>query len=131
MEHLPSRNYTGYQFANSYTVESFNLNLIKRVNGLCLKQYNSTNTLFHRPYCDNEAPLLEVFDQRNGVLFEVGQAAVDGLGVIVWPSLLLGSFVQPLLQTVISAGQEHHQVRGADLPGERRCEKCDSRTHIV
>lgn len=52
-------------------------------------------------------------------MFEVGQAAVDGLGVIVRSSLLLGPFVQPLLQTVVGAGQEHHQVGSADLPGDR------------
>lgn len=91
----------------------------------------STYTLFHRPYCNNEAPLLEVFDQRNGVLFEVGQAAVDGLGVIVRSSLLLGSFVQPLLQMVVGTGQEHHQVRSADLPEERRHVKRDSQTQTA
>lgn len=73
----------------------------------------------HPPHRDNEASLLEVFDEGNGVLFKVGQAAVDGLGIIVRSSLLLGSFVQPLLQTVVGAGQKHHQVRGADLPGHR------------
>lgn len=52
-------------------------------------------------------------------MFEVGQAAVDGLGVVVWPSLLLGSLLQPLLQAVVGAGQEHHQVRSADLQRER------------
>lgn len=108
----------GYQFVNRYTAESINFTLITVIELMDCVQ-NSLNTLFHRPYCDNEAPLLEVLDQRNGVLFEVGQAAVDGLGIIVRPSLLLGSFVQPLLQTMIGAGQEHHQVRGADLPGER------------
>lgn len=104
---------------------TFNMNIINRDNVLCPKQAvkmmtYSTYTLSHRPYRNNEAPLLEVFDQRNGVLFEVGQAAVDGLGVIVRSSLLLGPFVQPLLQMVVGAGQEHHQVRSADLPGERR-----------
>lgn len=78
------------------------------------------------PYRYNEAPLLEVFHQRNGVLFEVGQAAVDGLWVIVWSSLLLSSLVQPLLQTVVRAGEEHHQVRSADLPEEGRCWKHDN-----
>lgn len=72
-----------------------------------------------QPHRDDEAPLLEVFDERNGVLFEVGQAAVDGLGVIVRSSLLLPPFVQPLLQSVVGAGQEHHQVGSADLPGDR------------
>lgn len=71
------------------------------------------------PHHDDEAPLLEVFDERDGVLLEVGQAAVDGLRVIVRSSLLLGPFVQPLLQTVVGAGQEHHQVGSADLPGDR------------
>lgn len=75
------------------------------------------------PYRNNKASLLEVFDQRNGVLFEVGQAAVDGLGVIVGSSLLLGSFLQPLLQTVVGAGQEHHQVGSADLPVGRERER--------
>ena len=83
----------------------------------------SLNMAIHRvsqqPYRDNKAPLLEVFDQRDGVLFEVGQAAVDGLGVVVGPPLLLGSLLQPLLQAVAGAGQEHHQVRSADLPGKR------------
>lgn len=51
-------------------------------------------------------------------MFEVGQAAVDGLGVVVGSSLLLSSLLQPLLQTVVGAGQEHHQVRSADLKGE-------------
>lgn len=64
-------------------------------------------------------------------MFEVGQAAVDGLGVIVWPPLLLGSFVQPLLQVEVGAGQEHHQVRSADLPGNRGLVKHDSQTHTV
>ena len=71
------------------------------------------------PHRHNMAPLLEVFDQRNGVLFEVGQAAVDGLGVVVRSSLLLGSFLQPLLQAVVGAGEEHHQVRSADLRAHR------------
>ena len=83
----------------------------------------SLNMAIHRvsqqPYRDNKAPLLEVFDQRDGVLFEVGQAAVDGLGVVVGPPLLLGSLLQPLLQAVAGAGQEHHQVGGADLKRER------------
>lgn len=70
-------------------------------------------------YRNDEAPLLEVFDQRDGILLEVGQAAVDGFGVIVGSPLLLGPFLQPLLQAVVGAGQEHHQVWGADLPGER------------
>lgn len=52
-------------------------------------------------------------------MFEVGEAAVDGFGVVVRSSLLLGSFLQPLLQTVVGAGQENHQVRSADLPGEK------------
>lgn len=68
-----------------------------------------------QPHRDNEASLLEVFHQWDGVLFEVSQAPVDGLGVIIRSSLLLGSFVQPLLQTVVGASQKHHQVRGADL----------------
>lgn len=91
----------------------------------------SDKTLLHRPYRNNEPPLLEVFDERNGVLFEVGQAAVNGLGVIVRPPLLLGSFVQPLLQVEVGAGQEHHQVRSADLPGNRGLVKHDSQTHTV
>lgn len=65
-------------------------------------------------------------------MFEVGQAAVDGLGIIVRSSLLLGPFVQPLLQTVVGAGQEHHQVGGADLPGDRGgFVKSDGRTDII
>lgn len=73
----------------------------------------------HRYY---ELPLLEILHKRNGILFEVGQAAIDGLWIIIWSSLLLGSFVQPLLQVVVCAGQEHDQVRSAYLPGEKRHE---------
>ena len=61
-------------------------------------------------------------------MFEVGQAAVDGLGVVVRSALLLSSFLQPLLQTVVGAGQEHDQVRSADLPGDRGRVKHDSHT---
>lgn len=93
------------------------------------KNHTCAYTLLLGPYRNNEPPLLEVFDERNGVLFEVGQAAVDGLGVIVWPPLLLGSFVQPLLQVEVGAGQEHHQVRSADLPGNRTCETWQSNPH--
>lgn len=89
----------------------------------------SAHTPFHTPYRNNEAPLLEVFHQRDGVLLEVGQAAVDGLGVVVRSSLLLGPFLQPLLQMVVGAGQEHHQVRSTDLPGEGRRVKHDSQTY--
>lgn len=71
--------------------------------------------VFRLAHRNNEAPLLEVLDQRNGVLLEVGEAAIDGLWVVVGSSLLLGSFLQPLLQTVVGAGQEKHQVRSADL----------------
>lgn len=71
----------------------------------------------HRYY---ELPLLEILHKRNGILFEVGQAAINGLWVIIWSSLLLGSFVQPLLQVVVCAGQENNQVRSAYLPGEKR-----------
>lgn len=70
----------------------------------------------HRNY---ELPLLEIFHKRNGILFEVGQAAIDGLWVIIWSSLLFGSLVQPFLQVVVCAGEEHNQVRGADLQGEK------------
>lgn len=55
----------------------------------------------HRNY---ELPLLEIFHKRNGILFEVGQAAIDGLWVIIWSSLLFGSLVQPFLQVVVCAG---------------------------
>lgn len=92
---------------------------------------HSACTLSRRPYRNYKAPLLEVFDQRNGVLFEVGQAAVDGLGVVVRSPLLLGSFLQPLLQTVVGAGQEHHQVRSADLWGERRRGRHDGRSETA
>lgn len=105
---------------------------LKVYTGWTIKQRDdkthSAYTLSRRPYRNYKAPLLEVFDQRNGVLFEVGQAAVDGLGVVVRSSMLLGAFLQPLLQTVVGAGQEHHQVRSADLQGERRRGKHDSRS---
>ena len=71
--------------------------------------------IFLLPYRHNKAPLLKVLDQRNGVLFEVGQAAINGLGVVIRSSLLLSPLLQPLLQTVVCAGQEDHQVRSADL----------------
>lgn len=89
--------------------------------GVCL-DLNSAHTHANRgqAHRDDEASLLEVLDEGNGVLLEVGEAAVDGLGVVVRSSLLLGSLVQPLLQAVVGAGQEHHQVRGADLPGAQR-----------
>lgn len=89
--------------------------------GVCLDR-NSAHTHANRgqAHRDDEASLLEVLDEGNGVLLEVGEAAVDGLGVVVRSSLLLGSLVQPLLQAVVGAGQEHHQVRGADLPGAQR-----------
>lgn len=85
----------------------------------CLETMHTCMTHRHQPHRDNEASFLEVFDKGNGVLLEVGQTAVDGLGVIIGSSLLLGSFVQPFLQTVVGAGQKHHQVRGADLAGHR------------
>ena len=88
--------------------------------GVC--KLKKTESLFQRPYRDDKAPLLEVLHQRNGVLLEVGQAAVGGLGVVVGSALLLGSLLQPLLQPVVGAGQEHHQVRGADLKGRNRGE---------
>lgn len=84
----------------------------------------------HQPHRDNEASLLEVLDEGNCVLFEVGQAAVDGLGVIIRSSLLLSSFVQPLLQTVVGAGKKHHQVRGANLVEHMISMKCDSHGHV-
>lgn len=86
----------------------------------CYMSVISSSVIFRQPYRNNKSPFLEVFDQRNGVLFEVGQTALNGLGVVVRPSLLLGSFLQPLLQTVVSAGQEHHKVRSTDLAGEKR-----------
>lgn len=82
---------------------------------LFVRNHSHMHTHGHKPYRDNEASLLEVLDEGNCVLLEVGQAPVNGLGVIIWSSLLLSSFVQPFLQAVVGAGQKHHQVRGADL----------------
>lgn len=100
------------------------MNRIIRENGLQQEnKSNSTPAVLEATYRNNQAPLLEVLDQRNGVLLEVGQAAVNGLGIVVRSSLLLSSFLQPLLQAVAGAGQEHDHVRGADLPGGRVCVK--------
>ena len=71
----------------------------------------------HRNY---KLPLLKIFHKRNGILFEVGQAAIDGLWVIIWSSLLFSSLVQPFFQAVVCAGEENNQVRSADLRVEKR-----------
>lgn len=76
-------------------------------------------------YRDDEAPLLEVLDQGDGVLLKVGQTPVDGFGVVVGATLLLGPPLQALLQAVGGARQKHHHVGSADLAAELlKCLSC-------
>lgn len=77
--------------------------------------YNIPVPNSHRYY---ELPLLEIFHKRNGILFEVGQTAINGFWIIIWSSLLLGSFVQPVLQVLVCTGQEDDQIRSTYLPRE-------------
>jgi len=76
------------------------------------------------PYCDDEAFFLEVFDQGDGILFEISQASIDSFRVVIWATLLLLTLFQTLLQTLVRAGQKHHQVWSTDLQRQNKGGEC-------
>lgn len=78
------------------------------------------NMLKNVPYCEDEAFFLEVFDQGDGVLFEISQASIDSFRVVIWATLLLCTILQTLLQTLVRAGQKHHQVWSTNLQRKKK-----------